>query len=108
MSQVQAGLAPALSAGSATSPLQGPLPWLLALGLGFLLAWGWARFRGRSSARSLRPKRNGASPQADLLPPQGLLPRSPHERLHDRVYLQRMLEAERTSTSVEDDSETKD
>ncbi|MEI6032422.1 MAG: hypothetical protein WCQ20_14860 [Synechococcaceae cyanobacterium ELA739] len=87
--------------------MEGPLPWLLALGLGFLLAWGWARFRGRSSARSLRSKRNGARPVADLLPPQGLLPRSPHERLHDRVYLQRMLEAERTSASVEDDSETK-
>jgi len=76
----------------------------MGLGLGLLLAWGWARCR--SSARLPRQKRHGPSSQKHLLPPQGLLPRSPHERLHDRVYLQSMLEAERRSASEEDDSES--
>jgi MYXO-CTERM domain-containing protein len=54
---------------------------LLALALGLLLGWRRRRQRGGQSLDG-------------VLPPSWVRPGTPHERLHDPVYLQRMLEAE--------------
>ncbi len=63
---------------------------VLGLGLGLLLGWrpGW------SGARSRGRRRGGDRHLNGMLPSPGFRPRTPHERLHDPAYLQRMLEAE--------------
>ncbi len=68
---------------------------VLGLGLGLLLLWRRAWLRRR--------QRNRSSQGLELLlPAPGFRPRTPHERLHDPVYLQRMLEAERDNSVQRD------
>ncbi|MEI7952848.1 MAG: hypothetical protein WCH37_09240, partial [Synechococcaceae cyanobacterium ELA182] len=62
--------------------------------LGLLIGWR------RSPAR----RKGGGHRRDGLLPPQGAHPRTPHERLHDPVYLRRMLEAELRAEDKRDDS----
>ncbi|MFZ0408788.1 MAG: hypothetical protein WAM11_11870 [Cyanobium sp.] len=89
-------------AGARSSDGDAALGWwlVLGLGLGLLVYWGrsrsWTRFRGR--------KPYGGDRADGLLPPQALRPRTPHARLHDAAYLERMLEAERLSAGQGDDS----
>ncbi len=61
---------------------------VLGVGLGLLLGrrQGWVR---------RRQPNHGDDGLEPLLPPPGFRPRTPHERLHDPLYLERMLEAER-------------
>ena len=69
------------------------LSWLIAgfvvISAGWLLLLSWRR--GWSGARGRRRRNPG---RAGLLPSPGFGPRSSHARLHDPVYLQRLLEAE--------------
>ncbi len=73
---------------------------VLGLGLGSLLLWRQGWFRRRRWNRS---DRGGEW----LLPPPRFRPRTPHERLHDPVYLRRMLEAEQLVRGQRDGVDTK-
>jgi len=95
-SEPQAGLPAALSASTIAKHWDAALVGLLVLGIGLGLLIGWRRSPER---------RKGGAPRRDgLLPPQGVHPRTPHERLHDPVYLRRMLEAELRAEDKRDDS----
>ena len=74
------------------------LAWLIAgfvvLGSGLLLLLSWRR-----AWSGIWGRRRRNSSRDRLLPPPGFVPRTSHERLHDPVYLQRLLEAELESSS---------
>lgn len=99
---------PGLGKSSAPDPVF--LSLILLVGIGSLLFWlGGGRWSRRRKPPSRR-WRFGRPPAADrqredpLLPPEPpptLLPRSPHETLHDRPYLRRILEAELEGQAVD-------
>ena len=86
------------SAAIPASTTSSELVWLIAgfvvlgSGLLLLLSWrqGWSGIWGRRRRNSSRDR---------LLPRPGFGPRTSHERLHDPVYLRRLLEAELESSS---------
>ena len=86
------------SAAIPASTTSSELVWLIAgfvvLGSGLLLLLSWRR--GWSG---LWGQRRGNSDRDRLLPRPGFGPRTSHERLHDPVYLRRLLEAELESSS---------
>ena len=95
-SEPQAGLPAAVPASTIAKHWDAALVGLLVLGIGLGLLIGWRRSpEGRTGGA---PRRDG------LLPPPGVHPRTPHERLHDPVYLKRMLEAELRAEDKRDDS----
>lgn len=95
-SEPRAGLPAAVPASTIAQHWDAALVGLLVLGIGLGLLIGWHR---------TTKGRKGGSPRRDgLLPPPGVHPHTPHERLHDPVYLQRMLEAELRAEDKRDDS----
>jgi len=95
-SDPRAGLPGAVPASTIAKHWDAALVGLLVLGIGLGLLIGWRR--------SPEGRKGGAPRRDGLLPPPGVHPRTPHERLHDPVYLQRMLEAELRAEDKQDDS----
>ena len=95
-------------AAASTSTLFLELAWvvgcLLVLGFGCRLLLGWRP--GWSGARSRGRRTVGQSDLNGMLPSPGFRPRTPHARLHDPVYLQRMLEAELDSSRQPEHSDS--
>jgi hypothetical protein len=86
------------SAAIPASTTSSELVWLIAgfvvLGSGLLLLLSW-----RQGWSGIWGRRRGNSSRDRLLPRPGFGPRTSHERLHDPVYLRRLLEAELESSS---------
>jgi hypothetical protein len=86
------------SAAIPASTTSSELVWLIAgfvvLGSGLLLLLSW-----RQGWSGIWGRRRGNSSRDRLLPRPGFGPRTSHARLHDPVYLQRLLEAELESSS---------
>ena len=80
--------------GARSQPLAGAVVSLLVLGLGLGLHLRWRQ--------GLRRRNRGGRGRERLLPPPGFRPRTPHERLHDPVYLQRLLEVEQDNALERD------
>lgn len=94
-----------LRAGATTDPWQdgvGLMVSLLAVALGLIALLRW-----RQNGFGAPPRPRSFQGGDALLPPPGLRPRTRHERLHDPVYLQRMLEAEQHSLGQRDPLDSK-